>query len=886
MIGARRSSAPTGLPGEQQQALKRRADKLRQAFNILLGCLGFIALLALVGPSRAWVELPPLGPAAHDLVAQRDFDDEEPAPDLQAALDRAVAAVPIHYTFDGEAVRKRTTAIHDAFRTVRPRYRLYLADRERLAAGEPDHKDNPIATVTAVAQLDKAIDAELDKLKPEFESSLVGRHSELTPEMFTALRRAGFSEDVELLLADTAQLLLSQRIVRDMDRFDDDLQRGVWDEGTGAPFNRSSGGHLVDLEAAQKQAEDSLTDFMRQKNSTRLDDPMLQAALKALARTLPDVTFARDTAATRAAEEGARLQVPKIHVVHIARGQSLVKRGDVVTAALQQRVARMQAGLDDDSRPRAFVASAVLLGITLLLFGIFAGRHLHHFRYRPRDGHLLASILLMHAGVMRVLLWVGQTLVEPGGQISAAMWTVGLPFALGPTLATLFLKPFTAAPFALVCSVVAVLMAHNSTLIHGQPTLEGLIAVQAVVLGLGGVHAARHFRQRSDLILGAMTISGVGMVCGIAVALFTAPSGADIFDLQNLWIAAMGAGAGVVCYLLLSALTPVFETLFNRLTDIKLLELTSMNHPALRLLATEAPGTFTHSVTVGNLAQAGCDAIGANGLLARVGAYYHDVGKTKNPRYFAENQANENPHDKLKPHLSALIIRSHVKDGIKLLKSMGLPDEIIDFVPQHHGTSLIAHFYHRAQREAQDGEEISETDFRYPGPKPQRRETAMLMLADAVEAACKALPEPNPMRIQAVVKKIIAGKMEDGQFEECDLTLRELALVEQAFIRVVMGIHHSRPVYLPAPTVAVQQSLPLSLAAQSSTQPQATIGVSDAAQGATQPVPPAVRFIAMAQSERHGQRPVPIADLADEPSEPAAPTAVVAAHSSPSRLSK
>jgi len=330
----------------------------------------------------------------------------------------------------------------------------------------------------------------------------------------------------------------------------------------------------------------------------------------------------------------------------------------------------------------------------------------------------------------------------------------------------------------------------------------------ALILGLAGVYSTRRFRQRADLFIGAVFVAGFGVATATGVALFTAPVASDLFDLHNGMVVLMGAASGALSYLLVAAVTPIFESVFKRLTDIKLLELTSMNHPALRLISTETPGTFTHSVMVGNLAEAACDEIGANGLLARVGAYYHDVGKTKAPRYFAENQTGENPHGRLKPHLSALIIKSHVKDGIKLLRGFGLPQEIIDFVPQHHGTSLIEHFHNLARREAvESGADVEEGDFRYPGPKPQTKEAALMMLADTVEAAAKAMPDPNPTRILALVQRMIAKKMEDGQFDECDMTLRELAQVDKAFTRVLSGMHHTRPVYLPPPERSDQAAL-------------------------------------------------------------------------------
>jgi putative nucleotidyltransferase with HDIG domain len=799
-----------GLPGDQAEAQQRRAERRRRWFNGALTLAVLAVLVVLVGPTSARPELPPLGPAVHDLVALRAFTDEEPAVDLAASQERAVAAVPVQYSFDDKAAERRIAAIHDAFNAVRPRWRLYLAERERLAATGSD--------AAALQQLDASIDAELGKLRPEFEANLVARRSELSAEVFAALRKAGFAEEVELVLTDTAKVVLDQRILRDRERFEDDLQRGVWDLTAQQPMaaktttGKTTAEGLLDLEAAQRKAEAYVDESLRQRGSSRWEEPGLQGAVRTLARGVVDVTFGRDVQATRAAEDKARASVPRTRVVRIAAGESLVKRGDLVTPAVRDRVARMLQGLGDDGLlPRSYAATALTLALAVLLFAGFASRHLHHFRHRPRDAHLLMAILVAHALVLRGSIALGQVVLQPGAPVTPLLWALALPYALGPTLATLFLKPFTAMPFSLLCTVVASVMLHNTRLLHETPGLEGVLTVEALVLGLAGVHAARHFRQRADLISGAATISGVGMACAAIVGLFSAPAGADLITADSGWLLAAGGAGGVLCYLLLSALTPVFETAFNRLTDIKLLELTSMNHPALRLLATEAPGTFTHSVMVGNLAEAGCDAIGANGLLARVGAYYHDLGKTKNPKYFAENQSGENPHDRLKPHLSALIIRSHVKDGIKLLKSFGLPDEIIDFVPQHHGTSLIAHFYHRAQRDQTEGEELNEADFRYPGPKPQRRETALLMLADAVEAACKALPEPNPLRVQAVVRKIIAGKMEDGQFEECDLTLRELALVEQALVRTVLGMQHSRPVYLPplGAQPGAQQPLPL-----------------------------------------------------------------------------
>lgn len=810
--------------------------RLRRFAVAALTVVATAALIAIVGPTRTPPEPPALGPAQRDLVALRAFDDAEPVPDLRARQQRAAAAVPVHYAFDADAATRRVDGIRAAFRLVRPRERLYLAERERaerenraaaarviaaapdaVAPGRPSKPRRPKPApavepqppqLVDVAELDTKHEEEMSRLRAEFESRLLGERGELDARVFAVLRREGFAEDIELLLSDAVQVLLGQRIVRLEERLQDDLGRGILDQQNGKRFGRGdSEGLAVDVDAAKRLADTYVDEFIRRKRPSRFDDAEVADAARVLVRAMVAPTFVRDLEATQRAEASARDAVPKTRVVHIARGQSLVKRGDMVTPAVQRRVGLMLSGVDHGGGARALGATALLVVMLVGLFGAFASRYLDALRRRPKDAVLLGAILLVHAATLRLLLELGELIVDPAGSVTVTMWAVLLPHALGPTLATLFLRPPVALPFALLCAGIAGVAAQSAPLLRAEPLLPGLVTLVAVLLGLAGVYATRRFRTRADLAIGGLQVTLAGLGAAAAVALWTAPVGSDLLDAQSGLVLAMGAASGALGYLLVAALTPLFESAFNRLTDIKLLELTSMNHPALRLLATETPGTFTHSVMVGNLAEAACDAIGANGLLARVGAYYHDVGKTTAPLYFAENQSGDNPHDRLKPHLSALIIKGHVKDGIRLLREFGLPEEIVDFVPQHHGSSLIEHFYNRARREAKEGEDVVETDFRYPGPKPQTKETALLMIADTLEAAAKAMPEPTPERVRSLVSRLIARKMEDNQLDECDMTLRELAAVEKAFTRVLVGMHHTRPVYLPAPKEQQRRSL-------------------------------------------------------------------------------
>jgi len=239
-----------------------------------------------------------------------------------------------------------------------------------------------------------------------------------------------------------------------------------------------------------------------------------------------------------------------------------------------------------------------------------------------------------------------------------------------------------------------------------------------------------------------------------------------------------------------------FEMLFGLLTNLSLSDLSDFNQPLLRRMILEAPGTYHHSLIVSNLSETAADAIGANALLARVGAYYHDIGKMEKPEYYTENQILiGNKHDKIEPSISRLVILNHVKEGMELAKKYKFNQRIIDFIPQHHGTSLMHFFYQRALEEAKDDTSIKEENYRYPGPKPQSRETAIVLLADSVEAAIRALDETNPVKIEEVVRKIINNKFIDGQLDECDLTLKDIDLIARTFTRVLSAMYHGRVKY-------------------------------------------------------------------------------------------
>ena len=259
---------------------------------------------------------------------------------------------------------------------------------------------------------------------------------------------------------------------------------------------------------------------------------------------------------------------------------------------------------------------------------------------------------------------------------------------------------------------------------------------------------------------------------------------------------------GLLSSIIVLGVLPVFEYLFKTVTNVSLLELADFNHPLLQRLIQEAPGTYHHSLVAGNLSESACRLVGANALLARIGAYYHDIGKTQKPEYFSENQnITESKHDTLSPAMSKLVIINHVKEGVGLAKKYKLNPVLIDFIQQHHGTSLVYYFYRRALESLEEDQDIKEEGFRYPGPKPNTKETAIVLLADSVEAATRALKDPLPAKIEEVVHKIINNKFIDGQLDECDLTLKDLEEISSVFIKILSGIYHSRITY-PEPRSA------------------------------------------------------------------------------------
>jgi cyclic-di-AMP phosphodiesterase PgpH len=352
-----------------------------------------------------------------------------------------------------------------------------------------------------------------------------------------------------------------------------------------------------------------------------------------------------------------------------------------------------------------------------------------------------------------------------------------IPFCAIPMLASLLfndLRMSLLIGFASAVSIAAI--AGNNLSIA---LLFGISGIICSILLLG-------VRRRTAIIKAGILIGCVQALTSFLLTRF------QTVDLEPYVLLLLN---GVVYGIIVVGILPVFEYLFNTVTNIRLLELADFDNPILQKLMMQAPGTYHHSLVVGNLSDAACQAVGANALLARIGAYYHDIGKLSKPEYYSENQdIVGNKHDTLAPTVSKMVIMNHVKEGIELARKARLNWRLIDFIQQHHGTSLVYFFYRRAL-ENLDEKEVGEEGFRYPGPKPSTRESAIVLLADSVEAAARALKEPNQASIAELVHKIINNKFIDGQLDACDLTLKDLEKISAVFIRILGGIYHSRVTY-------------------------------------------------------------------------------------------
>ena len=502
-----------------------------------------------------------------------------------------------------------------------------------------------------------------------------------------------------------------------------------------------------------------------------------------------------DEETTEANRQAAR---EAVEPVVYKKGQNIVVAGEAVT---QPQLAMLQSlGLLADES----IDMLMYLGLAILLVVMLCIISLYIYCFETAMLREFKSLMLM------CIIMVASLLIS---LIVREINVYMMPIELCALMITLLLKPRLAMIVNTAMSVLLGLMSAST-----QSDLSSYLMINMMVSTfISGTVCIYMVRRRPN----RLSILTAGLISGLAAMLSMIAMGlinnTDVAGVMTR--AALAPVGGILTAVLCLGLQPLMEAIFKLMTPSKLMELSNPQQPLLRRLLLEAPGTYHHSIIVANLAEAAADAIGANGLLARVGAYYHDVGKLKRPLYFKENQMGDNPHDRTDPRISTAILTAHPRDGVMMSQKYRMPQEVLDIIAQHHGDTPVIYFYNKALKSAPEAS-VDIADFRYEGPKPQTREAAIVMLADTVEAAARALPNPTPERIDELIRSLVKGKTDDRQLDECTLTFRQVDTICRVFEQVLSGVFHQRiaypqidipnrgPVDIPAPSAGPIEGAP------------------------------------------------------------------------------
>ena len=495
----------------------------------------------------------------------------------------------------------------------------------------------------------------------------------------------------------------------------------------------------------------------------------------------PNLTFNRQETEDR---KTAAIESVEPVYFSIKKGEMLVREGDPIHADHLIKLRALEALQTRVNTPMMVMGWLLAVVLILLILYDFSTKNIRKIAPTNKDLLFAALIIVGTALLLRVSVFVTGSLENSFSDIPSTSYYYLFPVAAGAMLIRIVLNSEMAFVFAVIVGYLTGLLLDNSLFFF----------VYAFAGAIVGAHSVARCEQRSTLIKGGLAVGVVNVLMILSHEMASGEAFTQEIIFQTLYNCGFGFMGGILSAFVVLAITPIVENVFAYTTDIKLLELANSEQPILKNLIIQAPETHSHSVIIANLVEAAAKAINAHPILAKVAAYYHDIGKIKKPMYFIENQkGGENPHNKLTPSMSSLILLSHVKDGVVMAREKRLGQTIVDIIQQHHGTSLISYFYQKAKEKENPGvQEVNEKDYRYPGPKPQTKEAGIVMLADAVEAASRTLSDPTPSRIKGLIQQIINKIFTDGQLDECELTLKDLHQIGDSFNRILNAIFHQR----------------------------------------------------------------------------------------------
>ncbi len=765
---AGRYSRRAGLRTDSRRPVETRMSR----FNVLAR-VGLFAMLAVLGllafPNVAVYD----GSArvgevwkGDDVVAPFDFSIRLPEDQIEARLDSVLRSEEPIFTERAEAKAQTLARLDLLDAMLDSTFVAYAAfQRSRAATQDPANANRPSAAALNAVRRDSLA----------FARRLADNPIPFSDDQWRMLLLSSLqaSAQPEPRALDDRLLGEAGRIAREL------LDRGVLDVEKDSV--RSSTLLVQDL-ATRSEVTRRTRDVVGKDEALLLARRSLMAAFPTRSDTVAVglVLFrqALQPSLLYNAEATERKRDQKLQSVLPTRGrvrqdQVVIRSGDEVT---EQRYEQLQS-LTMEQRERGGDASWTLtvIGRSLLVFSAIALFFLYTYLLRPAIYSDLRQFLLACLVLAGVLV----------GFLVAGAFGSPYQYAVPVPLAVILL---TIVFDSRVGSFATMTLAALGGLEFGY---DFPFTFATLIVGVLAVFSVRDVKNRSQILASA----GLVFLAYALVLTGYELLRADPFERDLIPdLIAIGANAGLV--LLVGPILWGIEKTFNVTTDMTLLELSDTNRTLLKKLSMQAPGTFNHSLQVANLAEAAADAIGANALRARVGALYHDIGKMLKPEYFIENQQpGDNPHEKIKPSMSGLVIAAHVKEGVQLGKEQNLPSVVIDFIATHHGTGLIEFFYRRAQELAEDPESVNEADYRYPGPRPRTNEQAIVMLADSIEAASRSLDKPTPKRLESLIEGIVSARVADGQLDESSLTFVDLARIKEAFHGLLCGIYHFRVRY-------------------------------------------------------------------------------------------
>ncbi|MDW8799810.1 HD family phosphohydrolase [Clostridium sp. A1-XYC3] len=646
---------------------------------------------------------------------------------------------------------------------VTKKYSLKEGDIARVDIKAPREVKDELSTEARIQQAIDSVPIQYNK-KPEIKTETVNKINSFFSKLSEVDDIAEEKTKISSLKSNS-EINISDDDYSTLIKLSKDEQRTVQDFLTKTMSDIYDNNNISD-----NSQKDNQEDIKRVQESIllKVNGSKLAKNLKEISSTMAYAlitpNFFYDKEKTEELKKEAMRKVPN---VMIKKDQIIIKEGEPVTK-YQVELLKDIGLLNNNSHFQwyIYICLSILIILVMFLQWFYISKY-HKDIYDDTNKMIMINIL----NCIAILIARSLSMVSP----------FLIPLACVPMTFTLLANH----KVSLTTSVL------NCILISAAVEFNIEITILAIANAVVGSIILKKMQQRNDILYSSLYILAINILLTFSLGFLLSSNIADVAR-KTLFMGIASIISGVVTI----GLLPFFESTFDIVTTIKLLELSNPNHPLLKRLLMEAPGSYHHSILVGNLAEVAAETVGGNPVLARVSAYYHDVGKIKRPYFFKENQlGKENPHNKITANLSTLIITSHVKDGVELAKEYKIPKAIQDIIQQHHGTSLVKYFYITMKNSSERPEDVKEEDFRYPGPIPETKEAGIIMLADSVEAAVRSINEPTKGKIEEMVNNIIKDRLNEGQLDNCDLTLRDLNKIRESFLKVLTGIYHQRIEY-------------------------------------------------------------------------------------------